>query len=232
MIAAILFDIGGPIDTESAGENFIDGAIRESFEEMGVAVDDESYAAAGKAAVECFAPNAYEAIIWRLAGRDRAAAEKAWRSVLNRARGAETFELRPGILELLTALSKRGLKLGLVANQPQGVIGHLRAEGLLDRFDYYEVSGDHGFRKPDPRIFLRACDGLGEDPASCVMIGDRIDNDIAPAKRLGMATILFRSGRHAAQQPRSWLEVPDAEVGDVKGLQDALWRIVGIGDAG
>ncbi len=28
MIAAILFDIGGPIDTESAGENFIDGAIR------------------------------------------------------------------------------------------------------------------------------------------------------------------------------------------------------------
>ena len=232
MIAAILFDIGGPIDTELAGENFIDAAIRDSLEETGVAVDDDSYAAAGKAAVECFAPNAYEAIIWRLAGRDRAAAEKAWRSVLSRARDAETFELRPDIPELLTDLGRRGLKLGLVANQPQGVIGHLRAAGLLDRFDYYEVSGDHGYRKPDPRIFLRACDALGEDPASCLMIGDRIDNDIVPAKRLGMATILFRTDRHAAQQPRSWLEVPDAEVGDVKGLQDALWRIVGIGGGG
>ncbi len=86
MIAAILFDIGGPIDTEVARENFIDGAIRDSLEETGIAVDDESYAAAGKAAVESFAPNAYEAIIWRLSGRDRPAAEKAWRSVLKRAR--------------------------------------------------------------------------------------------------------------------------------------------------
>ena len=35
------------------------------------------------------------------------------------------------------------------------------------------------------------------------MVGDRIDNDIAPATTLGMRTVLFRTGRHAAQQPRS-----------------------------
>ena len=30
------------------------------------------------------------------------------------------------------------------------------------------------------------------------MVGDRIDNDIAPAITLGMRTVLFRTGRHAA----------------------------------
>ena len=54
------------------------------------------------------------------------------------------------------------------------------------------------------------------------MIGDRIDNDIAPAKQLGMKVVLFRTGRHIAQQPRSHHEMPDAEVCDVNELQCAL----------
>jgi hypothetical protein len=41
-----------------------------------------------------------------------------------------------------------------------------------------------------------------------------------------MRTILFRTGRHRAQQPRSWLEVPDAEVEDVDGLRAALYALV------
>ncbi len=58
------------------------------------------------------------------------------------------------------------------------------------------------------------------------MVGDRIDNDIAPAITLGMRTVLFRTGRHAAQQPRSADEVPDAEVRDVAGLKVALELLV------
>jgi hypothetical protein len=37
-----------------------------------------------------------------------------------------------------------------------------------------------------------------------------------------MRAILFRTGRHSDQQPRSWLELPDAEVHDVPGLEAAL----------
>ena len=54
------------------------------------------------------------------------------------------------------------------------------------------------------------------------MVGDRIDNDIAPANLLGMRTILFRTGRHIAQQPRSADELADAEVSSVEGLSEAL----------
>ena len=54
------------------------------------------------------------------------------------------------------------------------------------------------------------------------MVGDRIDNDIAPARLLGMRAVLYRTGRHISQQPRSLEEVPNVEVRDVPGLAAAL----------
>ena len=59
-------------------------------------------------------------------------------------------------------------------------------------------------------------------PADCIMVGDRIDNDIVPAKALGMAAILLRSGRHRRQRPRSPAEEPDAVVTDVLELEAAI----------
>ena len=58
------------------------------------------------------------------------------------------------------------------------------------------------------------------------MVGDRIDNDIAPAKLLGMRTVLFRTGRHIEQQARSHQEVPDAEVLDVVALRVAMENLL------
>jgi putative hydrolase of the HAD superfamily len=58
------------------------------------------------------------------------------------------------------------------------------------------------------------------------MVGDRIDNDIFPARVLGMRTVLFRTGRHIRQQPRSPAEVPDAVVEDVEELRNAILRLV------
>jgi FMN phosphatase YigB (HAD superfamily) len=89
-----------------------------------------------------------------------------------------------------------------------------------------QVSGRHGFRKPDVRLFLRACEDVGVEPAACVMVGDRIDNDDVAARLLGMRTLLFRTGRHRAQQPRSWEELPDAEVHDTAGLEAAIVHLL------
>ncbi len=80
----------------------------------------------------------------------------------------------------------------------------------------------HGFQKPDPRLFLRACDDLGVEATECAMLGDRIDNDIAPAKRPGMRTALLRTGPHISQLPRSWEEIPDAEIHSVDELRQTL----------
>src|SRR5262249_44053747 len=113
-------------------------------------------------------------------------------------------------------------KLGLAANQPARKVTQLADIGLTDCFAHREVSGTSGLRKPDPRVFLAAAAALGAAPGDCVMVGDRIDNDIAPARRVGMRAVRLVTGRHAQQRPRSWLEVPDATVSDVAGLARAL----------
>ena len=136
------------------------------------------------------------------------------------------MELREGIGDVLDWLRGRGLKLGLAANQPVKTLSVLDALGIGQYFDHREVSGTHGFRKPDVRLFLRACEDLGVAPEACIMVGDRIDNDIAPARVLGMRTLLFRTGRHIGQQPRCADEAPDAEVRDVAGLRAALESLV------
>jgi FMN phosphatase YigB (HAD superfamily) len=119
------------------------------------------------------------------------------------------------------------LKLGLAANQPARVLADLDRLGIGRFFSHREVSGHHGYLKPDVRLFLRACEDLGVEPGECIMVGDRIDNDIFPANSLGMTTVLFRTGRHIEQQPRSWDDMPDREVRDVDTLSAALDGLLG-----
>ncbi len=226
---AVLFDVGGPIDLEVEHERLIDAAIRDAVSREGYATDEERYAAACAFAVESFAPDAYAAIAWYLCERGPDATRRVLEQVRagsderNATRGG--VELRPGVAEMLQRLHERGLRLGLAANQPVRVIAELDWRGIGGLFTHRQVSGHHGYRKPDVRLFLRALDELGVRPDEAVMVGDRIDNDIVPARLLGMRTVLIRTGRHAAQQPRSPDEVPDAEVFDVAGMEAAIVRL-------
>ncbi len=225
-IRAVLFDVGGPINTEIEHERLVDADIVAVLAEAGVEVTAAQYADAVAWAVERFAPDAHTAIIWRLVGGDAGLATRAYAAFHERAAGRNPMEPRDGIADILAWLHSRGLKLGLAANQPHTTLSVLDDLGIGQYFDHREVSGSHGFRKPDVRLFLRACEDLGVEPRECVMVGDRIDNDVAPARVLGMRTVLFRTGRHIAQQPRCADEVPDADVRDVVELREALERLL------
>jgi putative hydrolase of the HAD superfamily len=197
-IRGVLFDVGGPLDTEVTRERLIDEHLRAAFAAAGHAVNDAVFAEAVRWAVDAFAPDAYQAIIWRLAGQDVVLSEHVYRTFAARAHERQVFELREGIPELLDHLHTRGLHLGLAANQQHSIIAQLDAHDIGHYFHHREVFGTHGLRKPDVRLFLRACDDLGISPVDCIMVGDRIDNDVVPAKLLGMRTVLFRTGRHRA----------------------------------
>lgn len=231
MIRAVLFDVGGPLDTEEIAERLIDRDIAAALASEGVTVSKADVDGASGAAVASFAPDAYRAMIWKLAGGDEALAVRVYRrfasqearTLRQRERGG--IEWRDGIAELLRTLADDGMLLGLAANQPASVLGELEGAGLADVFVHREVSGHHGLYKPDLRLFLRACSELEVRPDECVMVGDRIDNDIAPARALGMATVLIRTGRHRTQQPRSWDEQPHITTHDVRGVRDAIARL-------
>jgi putative hydrolase of the HAD superfamily len=177
---------------------------------------------ASEAAVAAFAADAYLHMIDTLCGGDPRTIERVRQRVRAMTGNLDVFQLRPDIDGLLRRLCARGLKLGIVANQPQSARERLARAGIGVLFEHQGLSGLTGFSKPDPRAFQTAAEALGVAPDACIMVGDRIDNDIAPAKALGMATILLRGGRHRRQRPRSPAEEPDAVVTDVLELEAAI----------
>jgi putative hydrolase of the HAD superfamily len=221
-VRAILFDIGGPIDMEFAHEIAMDGAIASACGLEGIRVDQAAIEEASDRAVETFAPDAYADMIETLCGGDPGTVERVRHRVRAMVANLDVFQLRPGIDDLLRRLRPLDLRLGIVANQPERMRERLERAGIGALFDHQGLSGLTGFRKPDPRAFTTAAEALGVAVGECIMVGDRIDNDIAPAKALGMAAILFRTGRHRRQKPRRLAEMPDAIVTDVIELEGVI----------
>lgn len=85
-------------------------------------------------------------------------------------------------------------KIGVIANQSLGTAERLEKFGVLQYIDLVVASAEEGVAKPDRRIFEIALNRANCKPEHSVMIGDRIDNDIVPAKKLGMHTIWMKQG--------------------------------------
>jgi len=128
-------------------------------------------------------------------------------------------ELYPDAADTVKALAKR-LKLGVIANQPAGTEERLVKHGIRDYFDLVFSSTEQGVAKPDPRIFELAARATGVEPAQIVMVGDRLDNDIRPAKASGWRTVRILRGFHRLQQPRDEADRPDFTVRQLSDIPD------------
>jgi HAD superfamily hydrolase (TIGR01549 family) len=223
--------MGGPLDLEFAWESAVDSAIASACSLEGIRVDEAMIEEASARAVEAFAPDAYSHMIETLCGGDPRATGRVHQRMRAMVGNLDVFQLRPEIDALLRRLRGRDLRLGIVANQSEAARERLDRAGIGDLFDHHGLSGFSGLRKPDPRAFLAAAEALDVPPAACIMVGDRIDNDIAPAKMLDMATIQFRGGRHRRQRPRHAAEEPDVVVTDVPELEAAIGLLLGEGPA-
>ena len=106
---------------------------------------------------------------------------------------SECEYLYPDTVDILESLSKK-YKIGVIANQDYGTEDRLRAFDILKYIDLVVASAEEGVAKPDRRIFDIALERAGIKPEDAFMIGDRIDNDIVPAKKLGMKTMWIRQG--------------------------------------
>lgn len=82
--------------------------------------------------------------------------------------------------------------LALLSNGPSdGQRNKLRQCGLDKYFDPERiiVSGDYGIKKPDPRIFIIACEKLGVKPEEAVYVGDIYARDVLGAHRAGLTPV-------------------------------------------
>ncbi|PZG45427.1 haloacid dehalogenase [Spongiactinospora gelatinilytica] len=118
-------------------------------------------------------------------------------------------DLYPDVRRALGALRAAGYQVVLAGNQPPQAAGALAAMDLP--VDAIHTSAEWGVEKPDPAFFAKVASVVGREPAQILYVGDRLDNDVLPARAAGMRTALLRRGPwgflHAAR--------PEADQADV-----------------
>jgi phosphoglycolate phosphatase len=113
----------------------------------------------------------------------------------NRAQNPQSMPLYPGALEIIDALSRQGLLLGLATgNSRRGVAHFVERHGLEDRFVTRQTADDAP-SKPDPAMVLQAAAEAGVDPSEAAMVGDTTF-DMAMACGAGARAIGVSWGYH------------------------------------
>jgi len=97
--------------------------------------------------------------------------------------------------------------------------GELHKVGLLDYFDPIVVSGDHGYRKPDQRLFRLALDRMGVAAGEALYVGNDMRCDIFGAQQVGMPTVMVDSDQGSKVHHDC---VPDHTITDFRELLKIL----------
>ena len=107
----------------------------------------------------------------------------------------EQVRLADTVADTLKRLRAREFKIGLVTNTGLWTISVPRILGIEAFFDSMVFSFEVGVLKPDPRIYLAACERLEVRPFECIFTGDGNDRELDGARKLGMVTIKIGPGR-------------------------------------
>ena len=101
----------------------------------------------------------------------------------------------PNVNKTLLSLSKFGIKLGVVSDAPSREAWmRIYYLNLYHYFDVVITYDDSGERKPSPKPFQLALDGMGLRPEETIMIGDWPERDVVGAQQIGMKTAFARYG--------------------------------------
>jgi putative hydrolase of the HAD superfamily len=130
--------------------------------------------------------------------------------------------LHADVVPTLTTLRDAGYRLGVIANQPSQVRAAMERDGLVPFFEVWGVSDDLGLHKPDPALFLRTLELAGVEGARSVMVGDRLDYDVRPARAAGMHTVWLLRGEAPDDPTPAQLGEPDVAIEDLQQLPDVL----------
>lgn len=129
----------------------------------------------------------------------------------------------PDVPPLLQDISATDIIAGIITAGPTVKQAEkLVRLGITHCFDANAIfiSDQIGISKPNPKLYLRACQEVGVDPRKAMYVGDNPTNDIDPPKSLGMITVLNRrNGKYASVLCRS---EPDYRISNFTQLREIL----------
>jgi phosphoglycolate phosphatase len=99
---------------------------------------------------------------------------------------AGTSPLFAGSLDVLKSLSEAGLKLGILSAASTAGVQAFVKRHQLEPYIQLQQGVDTDLSKPDPALFLQACERLGVSASATLMVGDSA-GDMAMASRAGAA---------------------------------------------
>ena len=225
-ITTVFLDAGGVILDESEHEEARAKLAAEILSPVVSCYNTAQYWRDVEEAVELLIPSAYQYVFWKYLNGDRRLFDKLFGTF------KEEWEKRKPPLKLNSGFEKevktisQNFKIGIAGQYGKDILELLEKHSILDCFTYRFTQDDFSITKPDPRYYEQILKKCGVLPEECIMVGDRIDKDIIPARQLGMKTILIRMGLYKNQQPRIPFEIPDVELDSIKGLSVAILKVV------
>jgi HAD superfamily hydrolase (TIGR01509 family) len=210
MVKAVLFDVAGTLAMPEAREAWLAGAAASIGVDLGGDGAVHALSAELEAAGRPGGP--YPAHIPDLvaadyANRDRdAIAHRAGyvgllstvalpdprlaAALYERTLAPSGWTVYPDAVPTLAALRARGIRTAAVSNVGFDLRPVLDGLGLLAHLDAVVLSCEVGAVKPEPAIFIAACEAVGVTPADALMIGDHAAAD-GGAADIGIRTLLL-----------------------------------------
>jgi len=118
----------------------------------------------------------------------------------------------PKVKQTLKKLKKRGLKLAIVTDAPKlKAYQRIISLGIDDYFDFVIGKEDTGMEKASLEPLKLAAEKLSLKPEEILLVGDSIERDIEPAKKLGMKTALAKYGQEKKEKGKADFKIEKIE---------------------
>lgn len=139
-------------------------------------------------------------------------------ATIQRSQSRVRFELASGAIDTLETLAEH-YRLGVVSDgQGAFVRAEMRELGIARYFDVVVVAGDHGYRKPDPRLFRHAIAQMEIAASDSVYVGTDPERDARASDVSGMHPVLV--GHRSV--PEELAGVPVRPVRELSHVPDAV----------
>ena len=218
MIKNIFLDVGGVILDETEFEEITSKIIANIIEKYNANYSIEDYWNNVDEAVYRFVPKVYDYILYKNINgiNDFDKFKTQYRNELNLSN--IKYKLMDGINDFLKIASKQ-YEIGIIGQYGKDFKQYLKEINLYKYFTFTEIQDDYKITKPDSRYFEAILKKCKCRPEESIMVGDRIDKDIIPAKMVGMKTIRVKIGIHKNQEPRIPNEIPDLTVNKIEEIK-------------
>ena len=126
-------------------------------------------------------------------------------------------DLYPDVRPTFARLREMGKRVVVAGNQPRQAGDALQAMDLGT--ELIHLSADIGFEKPSRGFFEKVAEIAGTKAADVLYVGDRLDNDVLPARSIGMKAVLIRRG------PWGYLHAEWPQAAQADAIVDSLLEI-------